>query len=104
MTEAEHFWKCEFCGGWFDIRDLGAVSITKSPCPIQHAIRCSSLTGHQRSVVMRRRDEHGTMRAQLNSTAPQGRAPLHYRTIRPRITPTPDLTAAHKGHIPKTPT
>jgi len=57
MTEAEHFWKCEFCGGWFDIRDLGAVSITKSPCPIQHAIRCSSLTGHQRSVVMRRRDE-----------------------------------------------
>jgi hypothetical protein len=79
LTEAEHFWKCEFCGGWFDIRDLGAVSITKSPCPIQHAIRCSSLTGHQRSVVMRRRDEHGTMRAQLSSTAPQGRAPLHYR-------------------------
>ena len=60
LTEAEHFWKCEFCGGWFDIRDLGAVSITKSPCPIQHAIRCSSLTGHQRSVVMRRREDRGT--------------------------------------------
>jgi hypothetical protein len=23
--EAEHFFKCEACGGWFDTRDLGAV-------------------------------------------------------------------------------
>ena len=25
LSEAEHFWKCEACGGYFDIRDLGAV-------------------------------------------------------------------------------
>jgi hypothetical protein len=22
LTEAEHFLKCEMCGGWFDMRDL----------------------------------------------------------------------------------
>jgi len=25
LSEAEHFRKCEACGGWFDMRDLGAV-------------------------------------------------------------------------------
>ena len=25
LSEAEHFHKCEACGGWFDVRDLGAV-------------------------------------------------------------------------------
>lgn len=24
LSEAEHFWKCEACGGWYDMRDLGA--------------------------------------------------------------------------------
>ena|ERR1700738_85049 len=22
LTQAEHFWNCEACGGWFDMRDL----------------------------------------------------------------------------------
>jgi hypothetical protein len=25
LSEAEHFFKCEACGGFFDMRDLGAV-------------------------------------------------------------------------------
>jgi len=25
LTQAEHFWKCEACGGWFDMRDLGGA-------------------------------------------------------------------------------
>jgi len=25
IDEAEHFWRCEACGGYFDMRDLGAV-------------------------------------------------------------------------------
>jgi hypothetical protein len=24
LTEAEHFWKCEACGGWFDMPWRGA--------------------------------------------------------------------------------
>jgi hypothetical protein len=44
LTEAEHFWKCEACGGYFDMRDLGAV-LTRSPCRIRRAIRCSSVAG-----------------------------------------------------------
>jgi hypothetical protein len=31
LTEAEHFWKCEACGGWFDMRDLGAVLDHEEP-------------------------------------------------------------------------
>jgi hypothetical protein len=33
LTEAAHFWKCELCGGWFDIRDLGAVFEHEEPLP-----------------------------------------------------------------------
>jgi hypothetical protein len=33
LTEAEHFWKCEACGGWFDMRDLGAVLDHEGPLP-----------------------------------------------------------------------
>jgi hypothetical protein len=33
LTEAEHFWKCEACGGWFDMRDLGAVLDHEEPLP-----------------------------------------------------------------------
>jgi hypothetical protein len=33
LTEAEHFWKCEACGGWFDMRDLGAVFVHEEPLP-----------------------------------------------------------------------
>jgi hypothetical protein len=31
--EAEHFWKCEACGGWFDMRDLCAVLDHEEPLP-----------------------------------------------------------------------
>jgi hypothetical protein len=31
LSEAEYFWKCETCGGWFDMRDLGAVLDHKEP-------------------------------------------------------------------------
>jgi hypothetical protein len=31
LTEVEHFHKCEACGGWFDIRDLGAVLDHEEP-------------------------------------------------------------------------
>ena len=31
--EAEHFWKCEACGGWFDMRVLGAVLDHEGPLP-----------------------------------------------------------------------
>jgi hypothetical protein len=33
LSEAEHFWKCEACGGWFDMRDLGAVLEHEEPLP-----------------------------------------------------------------------
>jgi hypothetical protein len=25
LSEAEHFWKCDACGGWFDMRDLAQM-------------------------------------------------------------------------------
>jgi len=31
FSEAEHFWKCEFCSGLFDMRDLGAVLDHEGP-------------------------------------------------------------------------
>jgi hypothetical protein len=31
VDEAEHFHKCEACGGWFDMRDLGAVLDHEEP-------------------------------------------------------------------------
>jgi hypothetical protein len=32
--EANHFFKCEACGGcWFDMRDLGAVHDHEEPLP-----------------------------------------------------------------------
>ena len=33
LSEAEHFHKCEACGGWFDMRDLGAVRDHEEPLP-----------------------------------------------------------------------
>jgi hypothetical protein len=33
LSEAEHFHKCEACGGWFDMRDLGAVLDHEEPLP-----------------------------------------------------------------------
>jgi hypothetical protein len=33
LSEAEHFWKCEACGDWFDMRDLGAVLDYEEPLP-----------------------------------------------------------------------
>jgi hypothetical protein len=33
LTEAEQFWKCEACGGQFDMRDLGAVLDHEEPLP-----------------------------------------------------------------------
>jgi hypothetical protein len=33
LSEAEHFWKCKACGGWFDMRDLGAVLDHEEPLP-----------------------------------------------------------------------
>jgi hypothetical protein len=33
LSEAEHFWKCETCGGWFDMRDLGAMLDHAEPLP-----------------------------------------------------------------------
>jgi hypothetical protein len=33
LSEAEHFWKCQACGGYFDMRDLGAVLEHEEPLP-----------------------------------------------------------------------
>ena len=33
LNETEHFWKCEACGGYFDMRDLGAVLDHEGPLP-----------------------------------------------------------------------
>jgi hypothetical protein len=33
LSEAEHFHKCEACGSWFDMRDLGAVLDHEEPLP-----------------------------------------------------------------------
>jgi hypothetical protein len=33
LSGAEHFHKCEACGGWFDMRDLGAVLDHEEPLP-----------------------------------------------------------------------
>ena len=43
--EAEHVFKFEMCGDWFDMRDLSAVWSTRSLCPIRHAIKRSSVAG-----------------------------------------------------------
>ena len=42
IDEAEHFFKCEACGGWFDMRDLGAVLDREEPPPIRRVIKRSS--------------------------------------------------------------
>jgi hypothetical protein len=39
LSEAEHFHKCAACGGWFDMRDLGAVLDHEEPLPILRKIR-----------------------------------------------------------------
>jgi hypothetical protein len=31
--EAEPFFKCEACGGWIDMRDLGAILDQEEPLP-----------------------------------------------------------------------
>jgi hypothetical protein len=33
LSEAGQFWKCEACGSWFDMRDLGAVLDHERPLP-----------------------------------------------------------------------
>jgi hypothetical protein len=33
LSEAEHYYKCEACGGWFDMRDLGSVLDHEEPLP-----------------------------------------------------------------------
>jgi hypothetical protein len=33
VDEAEHFIKCEACGGWIDCRDLGMVFSHEGPLP-----------------------------------------------------------------------
>jgi hypothetical protein len=33
LSEAEHFWKCELCSGYFDMRDLGAMLEHEEPVP-----------------------------------------------------------------------
>ena len=33
LSEVEHFHKCEACGGWFDMRDFGAVLGHDEPLP-----------------------------------------------------------------------
>ena len=33
LSEVEHFWKRELCGGYFDLRDLGAVLEHEEPLP-----------------------------------------------------------------------
>jgi hypothetical protein len=33
LSEAEHFWKCEACGGWYDMRDLVAMLDHAEPLP-----------------------------------------------------------------------
>jgi hypothetical protein len=43
--EAEHFFKFEMCGDWFDMRDLGAVLEHEEPLPIRHVIKRSSVAG-----------------------------------------------------------
>jgi hypothetical protein len=37
MAEALHFFKCEHCGSYFDVRDYGAVLDMRSPCPLVHS-------------------------------------------------------------------
>jgi hypothetical protein len=33
LNEAENYFKCETCGGWFDARDLGWVEDHEGPLP-----------------------------------------------------------------------
>jgi hypothetical protein len=33
LSEAGHFWKCPFCGGYFDARDLAWVEDHEGPLP-----------------------------------------------------------------------
>ncbi len=38
LSEAEHFWKCELCSGYFDMRDLGGAGAASGG-----RFRCSDL-------------------------------------------------------------
>jgi hypothetical protein len=68
--EAEHFFKFEMCGDWFDMRDLGAVLDQEEPLP-PYSMRSNVVVSqvHQRGVVRRRRDEPRTLRLR-SSRAP----------------------------------
>ena len=33
LTEAENYFRCDKCGGWFDVRDLGWVEDHEGPLP-----------------------------------------------------------------------
>jgi hypothetical protein len=58
--EAEHFFKFEMCGGWFDMRDLGAVLDQRgAPAPSCMRSRAVASQDHQRRLVRGRRDETG---------------------------------------------
>jgi hypothetical protein len=46
LNEASTISNVRACGGWFDMRDLGAVpDHEERPCPIRHAIKCGSVAG-----------------------------------------------------------
>jgi|SRR5450631_75571 hypothetical protein len=56
-------------------------STTRNPCPIQHAIKCSGVVDHQRSIATHRRDERGTVRLP-SSCALRGLAVIDRRLLR----------------------
>ena len=55
IDEAEHFFKCEACGGWFDMRDLGAVLDHEEPLPhpVENQAQLHSDKGREASPVLR---------------------------------------------------
>jgi hypothetical protein len=90
--EAEHFFKFEMCGDWFDMRDLGAVlDHEESPCPAPHAIHCSSVAGSsaRRRQVSARRDESISL-AKFMKPCPAAAAP--------RVAPAKFLELATSPH------
>jgi hypothetical protein len=80
LSDTDHFWKCEACGGRFDMRDLRGVRSRGAAAA--YVLRSSAVASqdNQCSVVMRRRDErrkHSAFQVSRTPRGPAERAPLN---------------------------
>jgi hypothetical protein len=92
LSDADHFLECEACGGWFDMRDLGAVLDHEEPCPIRWKIRHDEMPSAAALVV-------AWVDALPRSSAPRSRAGAqgsHQRALHMNAIVSPIPTKAYK--------